>query len=194
MTILRSISIIVAMPRLPDQEDNVVTRARDRFKEAWDGFWDFALRDNVLEVAIGLIIAAAFTKVVNSFVSDLFLPIISLLPFLNRNLEDKFAVLRKGKHYSDWAPDGYNTLEQARDDGALVMAYGAFLNKVISFIGIGLTLYTVGQVYTYFSEDVVIKRTVKCRYCRKWISSKYDASIVPVGWMEGKIKYAAKAF
>lgn len=42
------------MPRLPDQEDNVVTRARDRFKEAWDGFWDFVLRDNVLEVAIGL--------------------------------------------------------------------------------------------------------------------------------------------
>jgi large conductance mechanosensitive channel len=42
------------MPRLPDQEDNVVTRVRDRFKEAWDGFWDFALRDNVLEVAIGL--------------------------------------------------------------------------------------------------------------------------------------------
>lgn len=42
------------MPRLPDQEDNVVTRARDRFKEAWDGFWDFTLRDNVLEVAIGL--------------------------------------------------------------------------------------------------------------------------------------------
>ena len=44
----------ISMPRLPDQEDNVVTRVRDRFKEAWDGFWDFALRDNVLEVAIGL--------------------------------------------------------------------------------------------------------------------------------------------
>lgn len=42
------------MPRLLDQEDNVVTRVRGRFKEAWDGFWDFALRDNVLEVAIGL--------------------------------------------------------------------------------------------------------------------------------------------
>lgn len=91
----------------------------------------------------------------------------------------------------------------------------AFLNKFISFVGIGLTLYAVGQVYTYFSEDVVIKRTVKCRYCRKWISSKvsahviqcfryvaswlivgfrqYDASIVPVGWMGGKIKYAAEA-
>lgn len=91
----------------------------------------------------------------------------------------------------------------------------AFLNEFISFVGIGLTLYAVGQVYTYFSDDVVIKRTVKCRYCRKWISSKvrihviqclpyieswlivglrqYDASIVLVGWMEGKTKYAADA-
>jgi hypothetical protein len=54
----------------------------------------------------------------------------------------------------------------------------AFLNKVISFFGIGLTLYTVGQVYTYFSEDVVIKRTVKCRYCRKWISSKVRSHVL----------------
>uniref|UniRef100_A0A093XP78 Large-conductance mechanosensitive channel n=1 Tax=Talaromyces marneffei PM1 TaxID=1077442 RepID=A0A093XP78_TALMA len=174
------------MPRLPDQEDNVVTRMRYRFKEAWDCFWDFALRDNVLEVAIGLIIAAAFTKVVNSFVSDLFLPIISLLPFLNRNLEDKFAVLSKGKHYSDWGPDGYNTLEQARDDGALVMAYGTFLNTFISFVSIGLTLYTVGQVYTYFSEDVVIKRTVNCRYCRKWISSKAVRCVNCTSWQDGR--------
>lgn len=54
----------------------------------------------------------------------------------------------------------------------------AFLNKVFGFVGIGLTLYTVGQVYTYFSEDVVIKRTVKCRYCRKWISSKVRSHVI----------------
>lgn len=42
------------MPHLPIYEDNLVDLARDRFKEVWDGFWDFALRDNVLEVAIGL--------------------------------------------------------------------------------------------------------------------------------------------
>lgn len=52
--------------------------------------------------------------------SDLLLPIISLLPFINKNFEEKFAVLRKGRHYDA----GYNTLKQALDDGAVVMAYG----------------------------------------------------------------------
>jgi large-conductance mechanosensitive channel len=67
-------------------------------------------------------IGQAFTKVVTSFVSDVVLPIISLLPFIHRNLDEKFAVLKKGPHFD---PDrGYNTLDQARSDGALVMAYG----------------------------------------------------------------------
>lgn len=67
-------------------------------------------------------VGAAFTQVVTSFVSDLLLPIISLLPFLQRNLSEKFAVLRKGPHYSE--ENGYNTLKQAQDDGALVLGYG----------------------------------------------------------------------
>ncbi len=52
--------------------------------------------------------------------SDLLLPIISLLPFINKNFEEKFAVLRKGPQYDA----GYNTLKQALEDGAVVMAYG----------------------------------------------------------------------
>jgi large conductance mechanosensitive channel len=50
------------------------------------------------------------------------LPIVSLLPFLNRNMDEKFAVLSKGPHYDEEV--GYNTLGQAREDGALVLAYG----------------------------------------------------------------------
>jgi large conductance mechanosensitive channel len=50
------------------------------------------------------------------------LPIVSLLPFLNRNMDEKFAVLSKGPRYDEEV--GYNTLGQARDDGALVLAYG----------------------------------------------------------------------
>lgn len=57
---------------------------------------------------------------VKSFVSDLLLPIIALLPFINKNFDEKFAVLRKGHQYDG----GYNTLKQALDDGAVVMAYG----------------------------------------------------------------------
>lgn len=111
--------------------------AQARVRHAWDGFINFAARDNVLEVALGLMqvlwlyllvtiltssrIANAFTKVVTSFVSDLVLPIVSLLPFLNRNMDQKFAVLSKGPNYTS---EGYNTLHQAREDGALVLAYG----------------------------------------------------------------------
>lgn len=62
---------------------------------------------------------------VTSFVSEILLPPISLLPFMNKNLEEKFAVLRQGNHYNRTiVHGGYNTLKQAMDDGAVVLAYG----------------------------------------------------------------------
>lgn len=57
-----------------------------------------------------------------SFVSDMVLPVVSLLPFLNRNMNQKFAILSKGPNYVN--ENGYNTIKQARDDGALVLAWG----------------------------------------------------------------------
>ena len=67
-------------------------------------------------------IAAAFTAVVKSLVSDILLPPVSLLPFMSRNLEEKFLVMRKGPHYSKIV--GYNTRQQAIDDGAVILTYG----------------------------------------------------------------------
>lgn len=69
-------------------------------------------------------LAAAFTTVVTSFVSDILLPPLSLLPFINRNMDEKFAVLRRGPNYNQTMAIGYNTLKQAADDGAVVLAYG----------------------------------------------------------------------
>ena len=71
---------------------------------------------------MGLIIAAAFTAVVKSIVSDIITPILSLLPFLTRNFEDKFAVLRSGPRYREL--QGYNTVQIAHDDGAVILTYG----------------------------------------------------------------------
>jgi large conductance mechanosensitive channel len=51
----------------------------------------------------------------------------------------------------------------------------AFLNNVISFLGIGLALYAIVQLYACVSHDSIIKRTVKCKYCRKEISQKVSA-------------------
>ena len=47
-----------------------------------------------------------------------------------------------------------------------------FLNKLFSFIGIGFALYIIANVYTWVSNDAIIKNTVKCKYCRKRISEK----------------------
>ena len=67
-------------------------------------------------------LATAFTKVTNSLVSDVILPPVSLLPFMSKNLEEKFLVLKRGPNYE--GPNGYNTREQAAQDGAVVWAYG----------------------------------------------------------------------
>jgi large conductance mechanosensitive channel len=131
-------------------------------------------------------IASTFTAAVNSLVSDLILPPISLLPFMSRNMEELFWVLRKGPHYSH---SGYNTWQQAIDDGAVVMTYGywlslhlvamtlyfyvsVFLDKTLHLIGIGATLYLMASLYTYFTKGTIIKRQVKCPYCKKYISAK----------------------
>src|SRR5271170_7680600 len=76
---------------------------------------DFLGRDNVIEVALGLIIGAAFSNVVTSLVSDIILPPISLVSSNSRNLESHFFVLRQGE-----TEDAiYNTLEQAAADGQI---------------------------------------------------------------------------
>ena len=54
--------------------------------------------------------------------SDIALPVVSLLPFLNRNMDQKFAVLSRGPNFDPHR--GYNTVKQAREDGALVLAWG----------------------------------------------------------------------
>ena len=76
-------------------------------------FTAFLGRDNVIEVALGLIIGAAFSSVVTSLVSDVLLPPLTLISPNSRNLESHFWVLRKG----DTPGSEYNTIEQAAADG-----------------------------------------------------------------------------
>ena len=115
-------------------------------------------------------LAAAFKSVVDAFVSGIILPPISLLPFIGRNLDEKFAVLHGG------GPDGltndYNTSEQALEDGATIMKYGLFLNQVLNFIGIAVSLFVIARLYGRATNDNVIKKQVRCKYCRKYISEK----------------------
>ncbi|EAT89986.2 hypothetical protein SNOG_03255 [Parastagonospora nodorum SN15] len=127
----------VTMPRLDENTQEYLQDAergvRRHTSWAWDSFSNFALRDNVLEVAVGLI----------------------------RNLDEKFAILKHGPHYNGTITNGYNTVKQALDDGAVVFAYGSFLDKVVRFVCIALTLWIIAIAYSRGSGDNIVKKQVK---------------------------------
>ncbi len=70
---------------------------------------------------------------VTSFISDVLLPILSLLPFIDRNFDEKFAVLKAGPHYGKGPERGYNTMKLALEDGAVIMSWGYVLSPSFSF-------------------------------------------------------------
>ncbi|KAK8106266.1 hypothetical protein PG999_009625 [Apiospora kogelbergensis] len=178
------------MPRLDDDDRgrrellDRVERGERQARRVFQDFLDFAFNDNILEIAVGLILASTFTTLTTSFVSDILLPPISVLLPLNRNMDEKFAVLKAGPSYDEL--DGYTTLAQAQLDGAVVLAYGIFINKFINFLGIGLALYGLASLYQYFSNDPIIKHTVKCRYCKKYISDKAVRCVNCTSWLDGR--------
>ncbi|KAJ7688402.1 hypothetical protein B0H17DRAFT_938465, partial [Mycena rosella] len=160
-------------------ENNVVRRV----KGVWSGFKGFLGRDSVLEVAVGLIMAGGFSALVNSLVTDVLLPPISLLPFLGRNLPAKFTargVLRAGPN----AP--YNTLQQAAEDGAVTLAYGAFINNLVTFFALGAVLYCFAQIYSAFTKESIIRHIVKCKYCRKDVSQTAKRCAFCTSWLDGR--------
>lgn len=178
------------MPRLDEHTQSLLhdaeSGARRKTTHAWSSFSNFALRDNVLEVAVGLILAASFTACANSLVTDIILPIISLLPFLARNLPEKFATLKHGPNYNSTISNGYNTKDQALSDGAVVFAYGNFLDKVVRFLLIALSLWGIASAYSRWTGDNIVKKQVKCRYCRKYISDKAKRCVNCSSWQDGR--------
>ncbi|PPR03762.1 hypothetical protein CVT24_007361 [Panaeolus cyanescens] len=109
---------------LVSEEGKIKTKVRS----IWQGFLNFALRDNVLEVAVGLI--AKLTNV--------------------------------------------------------TIPCSAFIYKIISFIGIGLVLYLIANLYGYISKDSIIRHATKCPYCRKEISPKAKRCPTCTSWLDGR--------
>ena len=98
-------------------------------------FREFAMRGNVVDIAVGIIIGAAFSSITNSLVSDILSPPLGLITG-NVDLNNFFIVLREGAN-----PLPYKTLAEARATGAVTLNYGAFLNKIISFFLVALAMF-----------------------------------------------------
>lgn len=95
-------------------------------------FKEFALKGNVFDMAVGIIIGGAFGKIVASLVADIFMPFLSLL-MGNFNIATAKLVLKPGVIAAD------GTVEVAE----IAIAYGAFLNNIIDFIVIALVIFAM---------------------------------------------------
>jgi large conductance mechanosensitive channel len=95
-------------------------------------FKKFAMRGNVIDLAVGIIIGAAFTSIVNSLVNDVLMPPLGLA-IGGIDFSDFFITL-KGE-------GGYATLEQARNAGAVTLNYGLFLNSIVKFVIVAFAVF-----------------------------------------------------
>ena len=77
-------------------------------------------------------------------------------------------------------------MKQALDDGALVLAYGNFFDKILRFLLIALSLWVIAMTYSRTSGDNIVKKQVKCKYCRKYISEKAKRCVNCTSWLDGR--------
>lgn len=96
-------------------------------------FKKFAMRGNVVDMAVGIVIGAAFGKIVSSFVNDVLMPPIGLL-MGNMDFSQLFINLGSGE---------YNSLVAAKEAGAPVLAYGSFINTVLDFVIVAFAIFMV---------------------------------------------------
>jgi large conductance mechanosensitive channel len=99
------------------------------FKE----FKDFAMRGNVVDMAVGIIIGAAFGKIVSSFVNDVIMPPIGLL----------MGGVDFSNLFVDLSGTGYASLAAAETAGAPIIKYGVFINTVLDFLIVALAIFMV---------------------------------------------------
>ncbi len=109
------------------------------FKE----FKSFAMKGNVMDLAVGVIIGAAFGKIVTALVNDLLMPLIAMFGG-GAKFTDKFIVLPGGEEQFNALP--VKSLEEVRKAGVNVLAYGDFIQTIVDFLIIALCIFLVVKV------------------------------------------------
>lgn len=133
------------------------------------GFRDFVMRGNVVDLAVAVIIGAAFTKIVSSLVEDIIMPPIGLV-LGNVDFSNLFVVLKEGSKAA--AP--YATLPEAKAAGAVTLNYGLFLTTVVSFLIVAFVVYLVVRSVARLGPkkaDAPVT-TKECPYCLSKIPIK----------------------
>lgn len=117
-------------------------------------FRDFIAKGNVMDLAVGIIIGAAFTAIVSSLVGDLINPIIGLI-IGGVDFSNMYFVMSG----SDKVPAGAG-LQVARDAGAAVFAYGAFITAVINFLIIAFVVFLLVKFVNKIKDAAIKKEEI----------------------------------
>jgi large conductance mechanosensitive channel len=133
-------------------------------------FREFAMRGNVVDMAVGIIIGAAFGGIVKSVVDDVIMPPIGLL-LGNVDFSNLFITLKQGA-----AAGPYATLELARKAGAVTLNYGAFFNTIVSFVIVAFSVFLLvkgmNQLKRQQAAAPAAPTTKECPHCLSTIPIK----------------------
>ena len=133
-------------------------------------FKEFAMRGSVVDMAVGIIIGAAFGTIVKSLVSDVIMPPIGLL-LGNVDFANLFVVLKEGATAGPYA-----SLADAQAAGAVSMNYGVFVNTIISFVIVAFAVFLIIRNINRLrrkEEAAPAEPTTKeCAYCMSSIAIK----------------------
>lgn len=145
--------------------ENKGKETRKKTEKAINEYKEFALKGNVLDMAIGVVIGTAFTSIVNTLVSSIITPLLGLLT--NKvDLSSLFITLHGPKT---------STIAEAKAAGSLILTYGELLNAILYFFIISFTLFIVVKFIKKGKkkEKEVIEKTTKlCPYCYSEIPIK----------------------
>ncbi|MBQ3498730.1 MAG: large conductance mechanosensitive channel protein MscL [Clostridia bacterium] len=129
-------------------------------------FKTFIMRGNVIDLAVGVIIGAAFQAIIKSLVDDLIMPVISIFT-KGVDFTNMFVVIGEGE---------YDTLAAAQEAGAAVFAYGNFINAIINFLIMSFVIFvlvrTINKLRDKAAKEEVVEAaptTKKCPFCKSEI-------------------------
>jgi len=123
-------------------------------------FKEFAIKGNVLDLAVAVVIGAAFAKILNSFVDDILMPPIGILVG-KHDISSYFITL---------SPGHYETLAQAKAAGAATLNYGVFLATVVNFLIIALAVFLVIRQINAMTRRPAELTTPSLRDCPQCLS------------------------
>ena len=119
-------------------------------------FKEFAMRGNVLDMAVGIIIGAAFGKIITSFVNDILMPPIGLL----------LGKVDFSNLFVNLSAQSFNTIAEAKKAGVATINYGLFLNTVLDFVIVAFAIFLlIKQVNKLNRKPAPAPTTRDCPYC-----------------------------